>query len=601
MRRRVLPRSLVLIAAVATAVLAGSAGAASAVEFRTDVNDFEFSSWDATYEVGIDEEGRATLHVEETRVAEFPTFDQNRGIVAGYPTRYQGADIDTTILSVRDENGDDVPYETEDDDDMVFVLTGDDDYVHGSTTYVIEYEMRDVVLAATKTKVDEFNWNLLPLDSTQGIDSFHAEITFVDGLASHLTGDSACYQGLVGSRERCELRTQGDNTFTVDERDIAAEWGITVAIGLEAGTITQPAARLPNAATDVWPYWLGGGTIALSIAGWLAARALVRSRRRGTGIVVAQYDVPDSMPPLLASALIPNAKTALAAQIVHLAVRGMLRLEDLPEDDGKKKRRPRLRRLDAPAPDPLDEKALDALFQGAGTDTVVKIPKNSSSFAARMQKLLESGPKEAERRGFTTKERSTGARIVQAFALVVFAAMVVLFLWALLTGRESAGPVAFVTLVSAAVTLVATFAAFHRYTVLTREGAMQLEYLEGVREFIRVAEADRLRMLQSYTGAERRSDGSVDVIHIYEKLLPFAILFGQEKEWGEVLESAYSQAHHDPAWVNGTYLGLTYRMSSFSSATQSSSTYVSPSSSAGGSTGGGFSGGGGGGGFSGGR
>lgn len=600
--RSTLPRYLALLAMTAGAVLLGPVSSASAADPQTEVDDFDFSTWDATFEVGIDDDGRATLHVEETRVAEFPDFDQNRGIVAGYPETYEGASLDTTILSVRDEDGDDVEYEVEEDDGLVYVLTGNDDFVHGQTTYVIEYEMRDVILAATQTKVDEFYWDLLPLDSTQDIDSFHAEIIFDDDLATHLLGATSCYQGGYRSADRCELNAQGENTFTVDMHDVTAGTGATVAIALEAGTVTQPSARLPNAATDVWPYALGGGTVVLSILSWFAVRAMVSSRRRGTGIVVAQYDVPDSMPPVLASTLVPKPKTPLAAEIVHLAVRGMLRLEDLPEEARQKKRRPRLRRLDAPGPDPLDEQALTALFDGAGVNSVVKMPKNSAAFATRMQNLLKAGAKEAERRGFMTKERNTVARIIQIVALVLLAGMLVLLGWGLFTGRASAAPVFLVTLLCGIFALISSVVAFKRHTVLTQEGALQLEYLEGVREFIRVAEADRLRMLQSYTGAERRSDGSVDVIHVYEKLLPYAILFGQEREWGDVLEYAYGQAQQNPTWVNGTYVGLAYRMSAFSSATNSSATYVAPSSSSsGGSAGGGFSGGGGGGGFSGGR
>src|SRR5205085_2018605 len=38
---------------------------------------------------------------------------------------------------------------------------------------------------------------------------------------------------------------------------------------------------------------------------------------------------------------------------------------------------------------------------------------------------------------------------------------------------------------------------------LTKEGALAVEHLEGLREYIRLAEADRLQMLQSVTGAER--------------------------------------------------------------------------------------------------
>lgn len=599
MLRRSLPRFLALLAVTAGMLATGSA-AASAAEPRTDVDDFRFSSWDATYQVGIDDDGRATLHVEETRVAEFPDSDQNRGIVAGYPESYEGARINTTILSVRDENGEDVPYETEEDDGLVLVLTGDDDYVHGSTTYVIEYEMRDVILAASETEVDEFYWDLLPLNSTQDIDSFRAEVIFDEDLATHLTGDASCYRGREGSTESCEL-AENSGTFTVAANELSAGEGVTVAIALDAGTVTQPSARHPNAATDVLPYAVGGGAVLLSAGGWLATSAMIRRHRRGTGIVIAQYDVPDSMSPLLAGAIVPGAKNPITAEIVHLAVRGLLRIEELPEE-GEKQRRPRLRRLGGEAPDALDERAMTALFHKTDADGVMKMPRNSEAFAKRMKALTKAGSTAAAESGFTTTARSTLARIVQTLALMAVAVMVGLLFWGVFTGRASAGPVLLVTIFCGVGVAIASVIAFKKHTVLTPAGALQLEYLEGVREFIRVAEEDRFKMLQSYSGAERRSDGTVDVIHIYERLLPFAVLFGQENEWGKVLEDAYGREHRSPDWMNGTSAGFLFRMSAFSSMTRSSSTYSAPSSSSsGGSSGGGFSGGGGGGGFSGGR
>lgn len=552
----------------------------------------------------MDDDGRATLHVVETRVAEFPDSDQNRGIVAGFPDHYQGAGLDTSIISVRDENGDDVPYEIETDDGLVYVLTGDDEFVHGSTTYVIEYTMRDVILPARGTNVDEFYWDLLPLDSTQDIDAFRAEVVFDEELAAHLTGASSCYQGPQGSTGTCDLRREA-GVFSVAANDLAAGEGVTVAIALEPGTVAQPSARQPNAATDALPYAVGGGAALLSVGGWFATSAMIRSRRRGTGIIVAQYDVPDSMPPLLASAIVPKTKNSLTAQIVHLAVRGMLRLEDLPEEGTAKKRRPRLRRLDGPIPDPLDERALKALFNNTEPGIVMKMPKNSAAFAKRMTGLLKAAPKAAEERGLTTRARSRPAQVIQMLALVALAVMIGLLCWGLFTGRASAGPVFLATLVCAIVVIVSSVIAFKKHTVLTPAGALQLEYLEGVREFIRVAEADRLRMLQSYSGAERRSDGSVDIIHVYEKLLPYAILFGQEREWGEVLEVNYAHEQQSPGWIDGSAAGIVIRMNALTAATHASSTYSAPStgssSSYGGSSGGGFSGGGGGGGFSGGR
>lgn len=602
MIRRSLPRLLAVFVAAVALTFTASVATASAAEPVADVDDFDFSSWDATYEVGMDGDGRATLHVVETRVAEFPESDQNRGIVAGFPQSYQGAALETTIVSVRDGNGGDIPYEIEEDDGIVYVLTGDDEYVHGSTTYVIEYEMRDVILAAERTKVDEFYWDLLPLDSTQDINAFQAEVIFDDALSAHFTGATACYQGPQGSTDRCDLAQDG-GTFTVSATDLPAGDGVSVAIALEQGTVTQPSARGPNAATDVLPYAVGGGSALLSVGGWFAVAAMIRSRRKATGIVVAQYDVPDSMPPILASAIVPRTKNSLAAQIVHLAVRGLLRIEDLPDDE--KERRPRLRRLDGAFPDPLDERALKALFDSTEPGIVLKMPKNDAAFAKRMTGLLKAAPKVAEERGLTTKARSRGAQIIQIASIVALAAMIGLLCWGLFTGREAALPVLVATIFCTALVIISSVVAFSKHTVLTTEGALQLEYLEGVREFIRVAEADRLRMLQSYSGAERRSDGTVDVIHLYEKLLPYAILFRQEREWGKVLEDTYDDEQRSPGWIDGSSAGLVIRVNAFSDVTRASAMYSAPStgssSSFGGSSGGGFSGGGGGGGFSGGR
>ena len=77
--------------------------------------------------------------------------------------------------------------------------------------------------------------------------------------------------------------------------------------------------------------------------------------------------------------------------------------------------------------------------------------------------------------------------------------------------------------------------------------------IEGLREFIRLAEADRIRMLQSPSGAERvPAAGAVagaaapvvdrdQVLRITERLLPYAVLFGQEREWSEELAALYAE------------------------------------------------------------
>lgn len=612
--------SLALVAvatpAAAQATVDGDARAAAALRqpagVSADVDDFSYASWDAVYDIGLDDDGRSRMHVTETLVARFPETDQNRGIVRGLATSYEDASTETLVLSVTDENGAAVPYETDEEDGLLLVLTGTDDYVHGLTTYVIEYEMRDTVLATTPAAgsstpaVDEFYWDLLPLDSTQRIERFRADIVFDSEMTAALTGATRCYTGASGSTDQCELQGPstdgGDATFRVESGERAAGDGVTVAIGFQAGTVTQPVARTPDPVGDVAPLIAAVGAAGVSVGSWVAVSAFTRRRRVATGIVVAQYDVPDSLPPLLAAAVIPGPKDVVPAEIVHLAVRGALRIEE-----GEEVEEPRLRRITgAPAPDELDAEALEALFVGADAEGVVDLPAADEAFAARMTALQQSGTIAADARGLVEKARSRTAVILQWCAIGVAVIGLALGIWAATSGRLSAIPALVVMSFVAFLVLLSSIYGFSKHTVLTAEGARTYEYLQGVKEFIRVAEADRLRMLQSYSGAERRQDGTADVIHVYERLLPYAILFGMEDEWGDVLERAYAHEQRGASWIGDpTSFALRTQLAAFMVSSHSAATYSAPSagtsSSAGGSFGGGFSGGGGGGGFSGGR
>ncbi len=597
--------AVLLVPAAASA--AGTHHAVSAAS-TADVDDFSYASWDAHYDVGLDEDGRSQLRVTETLVARFPDFDQNRGIVRGLPLTYENAHLETRVLSVTDETGAAVPFETEHEDGFLLILTGDDDYVRGLTTYVIEYEMSDVILHRDDGRADEFYWDLLPLDSSQAIESFQAEIAFVPAMAARLTGSARCYTGFSGSTEECTLQgpvTEGDAAvFRVESGERAAGDGVTVAIGFEPGTAAQPSAREPNTVTDTVPALAAVGAFGLSAGGCLAVTLLKRRRRTATGLIIAQYDVPDSIPPLLAAAITPNAKDPIPAEIVHLAVHGALRIEE--SGDGEEPGivgPPQLRRTPGGRiPDQLDVESLDALFLGADAAGVVSLPLTDEAFAGRMNGLIQSGKSAATSRGLATKVRSRGAVILQWCGIAVAAAGLGLSLWGAISGRVTAIPALVAICFGAFAVLASSLFTFSKHTVLTPEGAVVNEYLLGVREFIRVAEADRLQMLQSYSGAERRQDGSVNIVLLYERLLPYAMLFGQEKEWGDVLEVAYAQEQRSPDWFSGTTTGyFAARLASFSSSTQTSASYTASSSSAGGSSGGGFSGGGGGGGSSGGR
>ena len=137
------------------------------------------------------------------------------------------------------------------------------------------------------------------------------------------------------------------------------------------------------------------------------------------------------------------------------------------------------------------------------------------------------------------------------------------------------------------------------YTRYTSSGLDLANYYEGLKLYISMAEKDRIKFLQSVKGADKTGTG---IVKLYEKLLPYACLFGEEKSWMDELNKYYESLDYEPTWYDSDTLLTSYMLSSMISRTNSSITSgtVSPSSSSSsgssGGGGGGFSGGGGGGG-----
>ena len=160
-------------------------------------------------------------------------------------------------------------------------------------------------------------------------------------------------------------------------------------------------------------------------------------------------------------------------------------------------------------------------------------------------------------------------------------------------------------------------------TVLTVAGGMHRHELDGIKEYLALAEEDRLKAAQSPQTADLVSSGRRafgddrpgTVVNVYEKLLPYAVLFGMENEWAKVIRAqlpAEQVAARAVLFDAITSRSLARASSSVgrlaatpvSTSRGSSSSWSSSSSgwsSSGGSFGGGFSGGGGGGGGIGGR
>lgn len=575
---------------------------------QADTDDFVYDSWHVEYRLGIDAEGVAVANVTETLSPRFPETDQNRGIVRGIPIDYEGVGTDPRDFSVTDAAGEPVPFEIEDEDGYRIVLVGDDSFVHGSQTYVVSYTLSNVVLARDDGTADEFYWDVMDFEHEQPVAKFSAEFAFTPELVGALDGNMRCYAGPPRSTEECALSGAGTlaDPITLSGISLDAKEGVTVAVGMAPGTVQQPPQRLPNFALDGLPMIIGGGGLATGIASAVAVSRFKGRRRTARGTVIAQYDVPSDLPPLIAGPVFGEpVREPVTAEIVHLAVIGATQLaEETPETKKKKKKKPVqvVRVVDpARAVDPLDAATLEALVPGAQPGLSRALPAESEEFASAMSALDAEGKQAAVDRGYLERVRVPGARAFGYATLAISAVLAGLGIAGLIF-RGSPLPLLFVF--GALLTAALAMYALAKHQVHTERGAEAREYLQGVKLFIEVAEEDRIKTLQSYSGAERREVDGVEVIHLYERLLPYAMLFNLEKEWSGVLQARYTaMPDYQPHWYPGIAVyglaGFSESLSRYTDVVTSSVSYTS--SSAGGSTGGGFAGGGGGGGFSGGR
>ncbi|NLA66261.1 MAG: DUF2207 domain-containing protein, partial [Leucobacter sp.] len=550
------------------------------------VDDFEFESFDAEYTLGRDAEGRSTLATVETLVAIFPETDQNRGIRRLLPERYQGHPTDLAVTSVTDGRGNDLPYEEDSDDDIRILTIAGDDYVHGPTTYVIEYEQRNVTAHFADTGRDEFYWDVNGLDWSQPFANVTATVHLADGVSAGLTAHMSAVQGTKNTTRPAAITASADGRSIAVESagSLAPHQTLTFAIGFERGTFAERddgffAAPAPTISA----------VAALVSAGSVVWAALVRRRHLrdapGRGIIVPQYEPLEGVSVLTAAHVLgDHSGRAVPAQIIDLAVRGHVRLldrgatdrgatdhgatahgstdhgaadhgaaahgaretttgEGSASYDGAVKRPRKSRRsgyvIELLSPtaihDEHEYKLVKALFghdpqPGAIRDLTKPDAATTKAFEA-LQKRVASDALEHELRKPYPSRPVTWLVVVAAVAAlagVIFGAFAL--------EEALGGFVPIVTLFGSIVGLVVAIVLISRRPLAER-GVELRDHLRGQKMYIKLAEADRLRYLQSPLGAPREGagvlgagyqrDGAADttrVVHLYERLLPYAML-----------------------------------------------------------------------------
>jgi uncharacterized membrane protein len=529
---------------------------------------------------------RADGSVGVTERIEYFFPEERHGLYRDLPLRYtddEGSyEIPLRNLSVQDR-----PFAVEDNGVYRRVRIGDPErFVAGAQNYVLSYEA--VGALRYFDDHDELYWNATGTAWDVPIRQAAATVHLPPGVdAADVT--LRCFTGAHGSTEEdCVKSVSGDAV------EFATTAGpLTVVVGWPPGLVARVDPVRLSPWRHLWPYALPA-LAGLAMA-WLWHRYGRDPKGRGTHVV--QYDPPDGAPPAVVGVLVDERADArdAAASIVDLAVRGYLKIREFERPGllGKSVDYEFLRLRDwagDAAVRPFEAELLDALFAGRQV-AVVSSLKQDHSLYLKMKAVDQALYGEVVRRGYFPSDPNK-RRLAAAGAGIAAVAVLLLFAWWFGGGLQSMFGIvlegattyhAVASLVLVAIEIAVFSQAMPRRS---EAGVLAKEHALGFKDYLATAERHRLKWQEQES--------------VFEKFLPYAMVFGVADKWAKAFADVGVK---QPAWYEGrpgavfSAIALNNAVTSMNAATIGAM-HSAPSKSGSGSgfSGGGFSGGGGGGG-----
>ncbi len=410
-----------------------------------------------------------------------------------------------------------------------------------------------------------------------------------------------CFQGPVGSTERCTSEVTPDRITFTTTRPLAAGEGMTIVAWLRKGIVPDPSPRLvAHRGARTVPELIGTSPIVrgVALAGVLAVIGSLgtvwwrfgRDKRYvsvqylaqdehgaeervplfGARPIAVEFEPPEAIRPGQVGVLLDERADTLdvTATIVDLAVRGYLTITEVPKHGWFGRTDWQLDRLDKPDTDLLEYEriVLEGLFNTGRSRRLSDLKRKFYKDLARAQKSLYA---DAVARGWFRFNPNTVRTVWRIGGVLLVAAGMPVFI--VLGARWGAGLLA-APVALAGVGLLLVSRAMPRRTA---RGHELLHRTLGFVRYVKTAETHQQEF------AERAG--------IFTAYLPYAIVFRCVDRWAHAFRDIDLQAA-TTSWYTGT---TAFNAATFSSSLSGFSSSVSSAiaSTPGGSGGSGFSGG----------
>ncbi|HEY1037259.1 MAG TPA: DUF2207 domain-containing protein [Candidatus Paceibacterota bacterium] len=579
--------SKIIFAVLACAILAAPAFSATAQAEDELVVGEAIESFSSDIQVRTDN----SIDVVET--IEYSTGPISRhGIYRNiYPYSSEDRRMSIENVTVTDEEGNPHMFEVSNKGKSVRIKIGDPDKTFkGYETYVISYKATHAV--AHLDDVDEIYWNVTGNDWEIPIHKVSSSVTLPDGASVIRT---ACYLGAKGSKEMCSNVSGMPNEFAFEStRSLDEGEGMTVAVGFPKGIVAPySAADDTKNFLEMYLTWILGILLPVLTFSFSLWHWHKKGRDpKGTGVIVPQYEVLDGLTPMEVGGIVKGRANSndVSAEIVYIATRGFIKITQLEKktlglfktNDYEFEKLKDSSELE----NEHDRIILDALFKSG--ESKVKLSELQYKFYSDSTKATSKALDTLLAKGYYSnlggmKFFGAGRWAMSAFFSVWAAGFFGGIIGAVLLRSN---PFPLMGGIFLSVIIFAIVSSF--FPAKSVEGVAAKEYLLGLKDYLQIAEKDRLEF---HNAPEKKPE-------VFEKLLPYAMVLGVLDVWAKEFADLHDIS---PAWYassNGAHFNsivFANSMSSFSAAASSSLSSTPGGSGGGGSSGGGGGGGGGGG------
>ena len=567
----------IIVAIAVFGVFSSSAGVSAGN--NADVADCHIESFSSAINALTD----ASILVKEEILADCGDAAGKHGIFRVVPTRVKtqsGAwDMPVELVSITDGNGNPRIFAAETDslDHTVSWKIGDPEIeITGKQTYIVTYAVANAVRAGQD--FDELYWNLLGNYWDMEIDGFSSRITFPEGINED-NSQVDIYSGDHGESGNTGATPHWVNGRALEinsTQKIAPRQGVTVSVAFPAGIIN---AYRPGFLELYGNYLWGIAPLLALIIAFIIWLKHGKDPVLGKTII-PEFDIPENLTPIQLGMLEDDgvfSDRLLPAALVDLAVKKIISIEEIKKTWALGKNDYRLN-LVAP---PTQTKKLaepeatlvSCIFKNGEK---ISLSELQNDFYLAIPKIRKAAVNKLIADGYICADGLSFKKIFMAVGFVIA--------WSAIFFTGS-GWAAIVSLAGAGVIFIGFAFVMPKRTA---KGAQTDWQTKGFKLYMKTAEKYR----QQFNEKE----------NIFEKFLPYAMVFGIAKLWIKKMETIYGKEYfssYHPGWYSGIGAanfnanGFTSQISSMSASIAANTGTVSGFHGSG-SVGGGGGGGGGG-------